>query len=154
MGEFYAKMPKSRIFGAPFIYQNFGPSSLFQVTHKNPALDCCWACWKVSKMVCHNLIAQKLSKKIGYLEMGFGQTRKWSPHQTICLLTCTNCGNLAKIHTFSQKLFNFAHRETGRYTICIPIGGDYIFFHTEMFTFSIYYINSFSHTLCLWRIKI
>ena len=80
---------------------------------KNLALYCCWACLKVSKMVCHNLIAQKLTKKIGSLKMGFCQIRALvvgpmgmitSPNNMT--FVHTNCENLEKIQTFSQKVFN------------------------------------------------
>ena len=88
---------------------------------KNLVLDYFWACWKVSKMICHNLIAKKLTKKIGSLEMGFCQTRAMmlgqSPNPRIQLWSCTNCENLAKIHIFSQKLLNLCPQTH----ICIPI---------------------------------
>ena len=64
---------------------------------KNQALDCCCACWKVSKLACHNLIAQKLTKKIGSLKWTFArpQTWWWTPgngsptqqHNFCCVLT-------------------------------------------------------------------
>ena len=126
---------------------------------KNWALDCCWAYRKVSKMVCHNLIAQKLTKKIGSLEMDFCQTRDlvvtpWGQvtNSTIRHLLCTDCENLAKIQSSSQKLFNLCpHTDT--HFPSLRRGRDFL--HVEMFTFSLHYVHLFTsltYSLHLWRI--
>ena len=123
---------------------------------KNPALDCCWPCWKVSKMVCHNLIAQKLTKKIGSLEMDFCQTRDlvvdpWvrSPTQLYnfcCLLTVKIWPRFnLPVKRYSIYAHRQTHRQTDRHTFCIPIGGDEIFLHMEIYTC---HFSMFIRSLC------
>ena len=148
MCVFYAKMPNSRFFGFPFINQNLSPLLISGCNPKlkNWALDCCWAYRKVSKMVCHNLIAQKLPKKIGSPEMDFCQIRDLvvdplgSGHQfnntTFILYWLWKFGQNS---IFQSKVVQFM--PTDRHTFCITVGGDKIFYtHT--------------HSFCLWKINV
>ena len=131
VGEFYAKMLNSRIFWAPFIYHNLGPL-LFQVVTQSSklALDWCCACHEVSKMLCHNPMAQTLTKKIGSLEMGFCQP---------CALVVCPMGLVTKPNAttsvlywlwkfiqdsnIQSKVIQFLPRDkqTDTHTFCIPI---------------------------------
>ena len=158
VGVFNSKMPNSRIYVASFIYCNLVPH-LFQVATQiqNPARDCCWACWKVSKMVSHNLIAQKLRKKIGSWEMDFCQTKDL----VVCPLGLGHQSNsmtfvvywlwkFDKDSIFQSKVFQFM--PTDRQSHTHPIGGDKIFyawkfipFHFIMFICS---LHSLIHSIC------
>ena len=163
VGEFYAKMLISRIFWAPFIYHNLGPL-LFQVVTQNSklALDWCCACHEVSKMLCHNPMAQTLTKKIGSLEMGFCQP---------CALVVCPMGLVTKPNAttsvlywlwkfiqdsnIQSKVIQFLPRDkqTDTHTFCIPICKDKIFSALKCFSFHFtLFITSLTHSLCLWRI--
>ena len=122
---------------------------------KNLALYCCWACLKVSKMVCHNLIAQKLTKKIGSLKMGFCQIRALvvgpmgivtSPNNRydFCPYSLWKFGKDSNIQSKGIQFM-----PTDRHTFCKCKN----FFYTEIYTFSLHYIHLFAlltHSLHLW----
>ena len=146
-------MPNYRIFGAPFIYQN-----LFQVANqKNLALDCCWACWKVSKMVCCNLIAHKLTKKIGSPEIDFCQIRDLM----VCTLGSHHQPNdtsfveywlwkFGQNSIFQSKVNSiYAHRQTHRHTFCIPIAGMRFFTQWNLSLHQVHSIALLTHSLHL-----
>ena len=105
---------------------------------------------------CPNLIAQKLTKKIGSLEMDFCQTRDlvvdpWvrSPTQLYnfcCLLTVKIWPRFnLPVKRYSIYAHRQTHRQTDRHTFCIPIGGDEIFLHMEIYTC---HFSMFIRSLC------
>ena len=145
VGVFYAKMSNSRSFWAPFIYCNLGPL-YFRLKPKmqKPALDCCWICWNVSKMECHNLIAQKLTKNIGSLEIvPWG----WVTNTTFVVYWLWKFGQDS---IFLSKVIQFV--PTDRHTTFIPIGGDKNFYPWKFmpfhFTTFICLLCSLIHSVC------
>ena len=132
VGVFYAKMSNSRSFWAPFIYCNLGPL-YFRLKPKmqKPALDCCWICWKVS-----NLIAQKLTKNIGSLEMGpLGLGHQYD---FCCVLTV----KVWPRFNLPIKSYSIcAHRQTHNFH-SYRWGQDFL--RMEIYAFSLHYVHLFA----------
>ena len=65
--------------------------------------------------------------------------------QILRLLSCSDCKNLATIHSSWQKLFSFCPK-TDRHTFCIPIDIGNIFSALKCIPF--HYNTFFIHSLC------
>ena len=145
-----------------FLYFDPPPHFLhFRWKIKNLWQNYCLA-WQVSKMVCHDPIAQKLKNYLWSLEMGLLQTRYLveGPMEPAHLPNNTTFhAQTLKISVyFMQQIKSysiFIFRQTHRHTFCIPMCmtrflsiGKFMPFNT------LRSFVCFTHSLCLWRISV
>ena len=162
MGLFNAKLPNSRIFAAPFIYQNLSPP-YFRLQTKiqksgSRLLLCLLKGFQTGMSQPHSTKTHKEDRIPwnGLLpDHGPGGGPLGTGHQpnntTFVVYWLWKFGQDLILQS---KVIQFM--PTDRHTFCIPIVGEDIILHMKIYTFSLHYIHFFAlltHSLHLWRIN-